>query len=122
MQVDKQCAHFYGVTINDQQAQSGIVVRVTSAAQSKFKVKKIDEFPILIVVSVSTLKINKIVFLFLFVHALFVISINFLYPLAKLHLVLFYYLSYFTLNMKQTVDTVWLYRYYSIFMAFKLFL
>ncbi|KAJ6818783.1 chaperone protein dnaJ 15 [Iris pallida] len=35
--VDKQCAHFFGVTINDQQAQAGIVVRVTSAAQSKFK-------------------------------------------------------------------------------------
>ncbi|KAF8407791.1 hypothetical protein HHK36_006927 [Tetracentron sinense] len=35
--VDKQCAHFFGVTINEQQAQAGIVVRVTSAAQSKFK-------------------------------------------------------------------------------------
>ncbi|KAK1321317.1 Chaperone protein dnaJ 15 [Acorus calamus] len=35
--VEKQCAHFFGVTINDQQAQSGIVVRVVSAAQSKFK-------------------------------------------------------------------------------------
>ncbi|XP_043701375.1 chaperone protein dnaJ 15 [Telopea speciosissima] len=35
--VEKQCAHFFGVTINDQQAQAGIVVRVTSAAQSKFK-------------------------------------------------------------------------------------
>ncbi|WOL17586.1 chaperone protein dnaJ 15-like [Canna indica] len=35
--VDKQCAHFYGVTIHDQQAQAGIVVRVTSAAQSKLK-------------------------------------------------------------------------------------
>ncbi|XP_050223666.1 chaperone protein dnaJ 15 [Mercurialis annua] len=35
--VDKQCAHFFGVTINDQQAESGIVVRVTSTAQSKFK-------------------------------------------------------------------------------------
>ncbi|KAJ0962706.1 hypothetical protein J5N97_027828 [Dioscorea zingiberensis] len=35
--VDKQCAHFFGVTINEQQAQAGIVVRVTSSAQSKFK-------------------------------------------------------------------------------------
>lgn len=35
--VEKQSAHFFGVTINEQQAQSGIVVRVTSAAQSKFK-------------------------------------------------------------------------------------
>ncbi|KAK1269082.1 Chaperone protein dnaJ 15 [Acorus gramineus] len=35
--VEKQCAHFYGVTISDQQAQLGIVVRVVSAAQSKFK-------------------------------------------------------------------------------------
>ncbi|XP_073115422.1 chaperone protein dnaJ 15 isoform X1 [Elaeis guineensis] len=35
--VDKQCAHFFGVTINDEQAQAGIVIRVTSAAQSKFK-------------------------------------------------------------------------------------
>ncbi|KAK8691517.1 hypothetical protein V6N13_075027 [Hibiscus sabdariffa] len=35
--VEKQCAHFFGVTINDEQAESGIVVRVTSTAQSKFK-------------------------------------------------------------------------------------
>ncbi|XP_026664238.2 chaperone protein dnaJ 15-like [Phoenix dactylifera] len=35
--VDKQCAHFFGVTINDEQSQAGIVIRVTSAAQSKFK-------------------------------------------------------------------------------------
>ncbi|PIN00652.1 Molecular chaperone (DnaJ superfamily) [Handroanthus impetiginosus] len=35
--VEKQCAHFFGVTITDEQAQVGIVVRVTSAAQSKFK-------------------------------------------------------------------------------------
>ncbi|KAG6506708.1 hypothetical protein ZIOFF_032035 [Zingiber officinale] len=41
--VDKQCAHFFGITINNQQAQAGIVVRVTSAAQSKFKVKNIDK-------------------------------------------------------------------------------
>ncbi|XP_074269119.1 chaperone protein dnaJ 15-like [Silene latifolia] len=36
--VDKQCAHFFGVTISDEQAEAGIVVHVTSAAQSKFKV------------------------------------------------------------------------------------
>uniref|UniRef100_A0A0E0EVC7 Uncharacterized protein n=1 Tax=Oryza meridionalis TaxID=40149 RepID=A0A0E0EVC7_9ORYZ len=35
--VDKQCALFYGVTISEEQARSGIVIRVTSAAQSKFK-------------------------------------------------------------------------------------
>ncbi|XP_072994145.1 chaperone protein dnaJ 15-like [Typha latifolia] len=35
--VDKQCAHFFGVTISEQQAQAGVVIRVTSAAQSKFK-------------------------------------------------------------------------------------
>lgn len=35
--VDKQSAHFFGVTINEQQAQSGIVIRVSSSAQSKFK-------------------------------------------------------------------------------------
>ncbi|KAH7682590.1 Molecular chaperone (DnaJ superfamily) domain-containing protein [Dioscorea alata] len=35
--VDKQCAHFYSVTINDEQAQAGIVVRATSSSQSKFK-------------------------------------------------------------------------------------
>ncbi|XP_060675940.1 chaperone protein dnaJ 15-like isoform X1 [Ziziphus jujuba] len=37
LQVDKQNAHFFGVTINEQQAKCGIVVRVTSNAQSKFK-------------------------------------------------------------------------------------
>ncbi|KAL3631343.1 Chaperone protein dnaJ 15 [Castilleja foliolosa] len=35
--VEKQCAHFFGVTISEEQAESGLVVRVTSAAQSKFK-------------------------------------------------------------------------------------
>ncbi|GAB4828860.1 Chaperone protein dnaJ 15 [Ancistrocladus abbreviatus] len=35
--VDKQSAHFFGVTINEEQAEAGIVVRVTSGAQSKFK-------------------------------------------------------------------------------------
>ncbi|KAL8140088.1 hypothetical protein V2J09_006109 [Rumex salicifolius] len=35
--VDKQCAHFFGVTINEEQTQPGIVVRVSSPSQSKFK-------------------------------------------------------------------------------------
>ncbi|XP_028757889.1 chaperone protein dnaJ 15 isoform X2 [Neltuma alba] len=35
--VEKQCAHFFGVTITEQQAEAGIVIRVTSTAQSKFK-------------------------------------------------------------------------------------
>lgn len=35
--VEKQCAHFFGVTISEEQAESGIVVRVSSASQSKFK-------------------------------------------------------------------------------------
>ncbi|EAY89336.1 hypothetical protein OsI_10839 [Oryza sativa Indica Group] len=36
-QADKKCALFYGVTISEEQARSGIVVRVNSAAQSEFK-------------------------------------------------------------------------------------
>ncbi|KAE8716492.1 Chaperone protein dnaJ 15 [Hibiscus syriacus] len=39
--VEKQCAHFFGVTISDEQAEAGIVVRVTSSAQSKFKVSNL---------------------------------------------------------------------------------
>ncbi|KAJ0430860.1 putative DnaJ domain, Chaperone J-domain superfamily [Helianthus annuus] len=35
--VEKQSAHFFSVTISEEQARSGIVVRVTSSAQSKFK-------------------------------------------------------------------------------------
>ncbi|KAJ7555879.1 hypothetical protein O6H91_04G090700 [Diphasiastrum complanatum] len=35
--VEKQAAHFFSVTISDSQAETGIVIRVTSAAQSKFK-------------------------------------------------------------------------------------
>ncbi|XP_047341246.1 chaperone protein dnaJ 15-like [Impatiens glandulifera] len=35
--VEKQSAHFFGVTISEEQAEAGVVVRVTSAAQSKFK-------------------------------------------------------------------------------------
>eukprot|EP00252_Welwitschia_mirabilis_P012186 TRINITY_DN2708_c0_g3_i1.p1 TRINITY_DN2708_c0_g3~~TRINITY_DN2708_c0_g3_i1.p1 ORF type:complete len:399 (-),score=100.79 TRINITY_DN2708_c0_g3_i1:246-1442(-) len=35
--VEKQKAHFFGISITEEQAASGIVVRVTSQAQSKFK-------------------------------------------------------------------------------------
>ncbi|KAL6549638.1 Chaperone protein dnaJ 15 [Orobanche hederae] len=35
--VEKQSAHFFGVTISDEQAKSGTAVRVISAAHSKFK-------------------------------------------------------------------------------------
>ncbi|KAL5554151.1 hypothetical protein UlMin_041552 [Ulmus minor] len=35
--VDRQCAHFFGVIINEQQAEAGVEVIVTSTAQSKFK-------------------------------------------------------------------------------------
>eukprot|EP00250_Pteridium_aquilinum_P018145 c23968_g1_i2 orf=396-1253(+) len=35
--VEKQVAHFFGVTISEEQANAGVVVRVTSHAQSKFK-------------------------------------------------------------------------------------
>ncbi|CAA2979213.1 Hypothetical predicted protein [Olea europaea subsp. europaea] len=35
--VEKQSAHFFGVIINEDQAEAGIVVRVTSSVQSKFK-------------------------------------------------------------------------------------
>ncbi|XP_073282523.1 chaperone protein dnaJ 15-like isoform X1 [Primulina huaijiensis] len=35
--VEKQCAHFYSVTFDEERAEAGIVVRVTSPSQSKFK-------------------------------------------------------------------------------------
>lgn len=41
--VEKQGAHFFGITISDAQAESGIVVRVTSTAQSKFKLLYFDQ-------------------------------------------------------------------------------
>ncbi|ESQ28431.1 hypothetical protein EUTSA_v10018637mg [Eutrema salsugineum] len=43
--VEKQCAHFFGVTISEQQAESGVVVRVTSTAQSKFKLLYFEQDP-----------------------------------------------------------------------------
>jgi hypothetical protein len=36
--VEKQGAHFFGITISEAQAEAGVVVHVSSAAQSKFKV------------------------------------------------------------------------------------
>ncbi|CAL9150173.1 unnamed protein product [Musa hybrid cultivar] len=43
--VDKQCAHFFSITINDHQAQAGVVIRVISAAQSKFKLLYFEQEP-----------------------------------------------------------------------------
>ncbi len=36
--MEKQGAHFFGITISEAQAEAGVVVHVSSAAQSKFKV------------------------------------------------------------------------------------
>ncbi|KAL6013611.1 Chaperone protein dnaJ 16 [Asimina triloba] len=36
--VEKQCAHFYSVTLTEEQAQAGFVCRVLSTDRSKFKV------------------------------------------------------------------------------------
>ncbi|XP_057820599.2 chaperone protein dnaJ 16 [Cryptomeria japonica] len=35
--VEKQCAHFYSVTITETEAEAGLVIRVTSSDKSKFK-------------------------------------------------------------------------------------
>ncbi|KAK4764725.1 hypothetical protein SAY86_025815 [Trapa natans] len=43
--VEKQCAHFFGVTINEQQAEAGIVIRVISTTQSKFKLLYFEQDP-----------------------------------------------------------------------------
>lgn len=37
-QVEKQCAHFYSVTITEEEARAGIVCQVHSSDKSKFKV------------------------------------------------------------------------------------
>lgn len=37
-QVEKQCAHFYSVTITEKETQAGLVCRVSSSDKSKFKV------------------------------------------------------------------------------------
>ncbi|MCI15923.1 chaperone protein dnaJ 16-like, partial [Trifolium medium] len=36
--VEKQCAHFYSVTITEEEARAGFVCRVQSSDKSKFKV------------------------------------------------------------------------------------
>ncbi|KAL0385609.1 UNVERIFIED_CONTAM: Chaperone protein dnaJ 16 [Sesamum radiatum] len=41
--VEKQCAHFYSVTITDKEVQAGFVCRVYSADKSKFKLLYFDE-------------------------------------------------------------------------------
>ena len=38
-QVEKQCAHFYSVTITEEEARDGFVCRVQSSDKSKFKVR-----------------------------------------------------------------------------------
>lgn len=38
-QVEKQCAHFYSVTITEEEARAGFVCRVQSFDKSKFKVR-----------------------------------------------------------------------------------
>ncbi|CAL9040011.1 unnamed protein product [Musa banksii] len=43
--VEKQCAHFFSITINDHQAQAGVVIRVISASQSKFKLLYFEQEP-----------------------------------------------------------------------------
>ncbi|KAI3720282.1 hypothetical protein L6452_21195 [Arctium lappa] len=40
--VEKQCAHFYSVTITEKEAQAGLVCRVQSADKSKFKLLYFD--------------------------------------------------------------------------------
>ncbi|CAK9182500.1 unnamed protein product [Ilex paraguariensis] len=41
--VEKQCAHFYSVTISEKEAQAGLVCRVQSAEKSKFKLLYLDQ-------------------------------------------------------------------------------
>lgn len=41
--VEKQCAHFYSVTITEKEAQAGLVCRVQSADKSKFKLLYFDQ-------------------------------------------------------------------------------
>lgn len=36
--VERQCAHFYSVTITEEEAKAGLVCRVQSSDKSKFKV------------------------------------------------------------------------------------
>ncbi|XP_042049028.1 chaperone protein dnaJ 16-like [Salvia splendens] len=41
--VEKQCAHFYSVTITEKEAQAGLVCRVSSSDKSKFKLLYFDQ-------------------------------------------------------------------------------
>ncbi|XP_028754377.1 chaperone protein dnaJ 16-like [Neltuma alba] len=41
--VEKQCAHFYSVTLSEEQAQDGLVCRVQSSDKSKFKLLYFDQ-------------------------------------------------------------------------------
>lgn len=41
--VEKQCAHFYSVTITEKEAQAGLVCRVHSSDKSKFKLLYFDQ-------------------------------------------------------------------------------
>ncbi|GMN41691.1 hypothetical protein TIFTF001_010911 [Ficus carica] len=41
--VEKQCAHFYSVTINEEEARAGFVCRVQSSDKSKFKLLYFDQ-------------------------------------------------------------------------------
>ncbi|KAK4429884.1 Chaperone protein dnaJ 16 [Sesamum alatum] len=41
--VEKQCAHFYSVTITEKEVQAGFVCRVSSADKSKFKLLYFDQ-------------------------------------------------------------------------------
>nr|XP_034908975.1 chaperone protein dnaJ 16-like isoform X1 [Populus alba]XP_034908980.1 chaperone protein dnaJ 16-like isoform X1 [Populus alba] len=42
-QVEKQCAHFYSVTITEEEARAGFVCRVQSSDKSKFKLLYFDQ-------------------------------------------------------------------------------
>ncbi|KAG2255430.1 hypothetical protein Bca52824_074724 [Brassica carinata] len=44
--VEKQCAHFYAVTITEVEIISGLVCRVESCSKSKFKVSSPESLPI----------------------------------------------------------------------------
>lgn len=41
--VEKQCAHFYSITLTEKEAQSGLVCRVYSSDKSKFKLLYFDQ-------------------------------------------------------------------------------
>jgi hypothetical protein len=43
LQVEKQCAHFYAVTISEEEVSAGLVCRVESSSKSKFKLLYFDQ-------------------------------------------------------------------------------